>query len=291
MMELLDPPAERDLPPARAARMRADLVTAMSQPAATSRPAAMSWPPARSVWRRLAIPAAAVVAIGGLLVTMPGSQDGEQLLAMGPGELSPTVRPAIEQCLEWNAQHRLAAVSLSDLAVAAYRDHRTVALFLTESGYLTCDVSAPPGQETYGGIGGDSEWPHGDLLPGPVDRLLLASSEMEGGEVSAGGRVSARVDRLVLEHGNGHTTDAQLANGAFGLLSDGDDVEPEAELVSYDAAGHEIDRRPLFQPTDQVNGCYTDPSGEVIYGQPGQDCQPAERWTAASHAPFNRETN
>lgn len=268
MTDLLDPPAERDLPPARSAWMRADLVTAMSRP------------PARSVRRRLAMAATAVVAIGGsLLLAMPGDQDGEQLLAMGPGELSPTVRPTVQQCLEWNAQHERVPVSLPDLAVAAHRDHRTVALFLTDSGYLACDVSAPPGKEPTGGTATAREWPYGDLLPGPVDRLLLSSSDKDGGEVSVGGRVSARVDRLVLEHGNGHATAARLADGVFGLLSEGADVEPDAELVSYDASGREIDRRPLFQRTDQLDRCYTDPSGEVIYGRPGPDCRPAEHWT------------
>lgn len=273
MMELLDPPAERDLPAARAARMRADLVTAMS------RPTAMSRAPGRSVRRRLAMSTAAVVAIGGLLVAMPGNQDGEQLLAMGAAELSPTLRPTVEQCLEWNAQAGQVAVSLPDLAVAAHRNHRTVALFLTDSGYLACDVSAPPGVEQSGGLSSAREWPHGDLLPGPVDLLLLSSSEQDGGEVSAGGRVSERVDRLVLEHGNGHTTGARLADGVFGLLSDGDDVQPDAELVSYDVSGREIDRRPLFRPPGRLDRCYTDPSGDVIYGRAGQDCQPAERWT------------
>lgn len=273
MRGLLDLPAEQNLPPARAARMRADLVAAMARP------------PARSVRRRFAVAAAAVVAItgglitGGLLLAMPDNQDGEQRLAMGPAELSATVRPTIEQCLEWNAQVGEVTVSLPDLAVAAHRNHRTVALFLTDSGYLACDVSLPPGQEMHGGISSDSVWPHGDLLPGPVDRHLLSSSEVDGGEVSVAGRVSERVDRLVLEHGNGHTTAARLANGAFGLLSEEAYVEPGAELVSYDPAGREIDRRPLFQPTDQLDRCYTDPSGEVIYGRAGPDCQPAERWT------------
>lgn len=281
MKELLDLPAERDLPPARVARMRANLVTAMSRPRA------------RPVRLRLAVPATAAVAAvvaGGVLLAMPGNQDGEQLLAMGPDELSPTARRAAEQCLAWNGS-REPAPAMSDLAVAAQRGHRTQVLFLTGSGYLECDVSTPPGGEPHGGLSSASEWPHGGLLPGPVDQLGLGFAEDDGflgfkednsGEVAMAGRVSARVHRLVLEHGNGHTTTARLANGVFGLISDGDDVRLDAaELVSYDASGREIDRRPLFPfpISDEFDRCYTDPSGAVIYGQPGPDCRPAEHWT------------
>jgi hypothetical protein len=101
---------------------------------------------------------------------------------------------------------------------------------------------------------------------------------MDGGSVSVLGRVSARVDRLVLEHGNGRTTTARLRDGAFGIISRTDDVRKDAELVSYDRAGREIDRRLLFQFSEEYDHCYTDPDGTVIYGEPGPDCRPADPW-------------
>jgi hypothetical protein len=133
------------------------------------------------------------------------------------------------------------------------------------------------GREVLGGVGSEA-WPHRDWLPGPVQRLSVSSTELDSGAVSVLGRVSARVHRLVLEHGNGATTTARLAGGAFGLLSRADDVRPGAELVSYDAQGREIDRQPLFTPLDTFPHCYTDPAGQVIYGTPGPGCRPADPW-------------
>jgi hypothetical protein len=102
---------------------------------------------------------------------------------------------------------------------------------------------------------------------------------MDGGDVAVTGRVSARVHRLVLEHGDGHTTAARLTDGVFGLLTEGANVNKDAELVSYDAKGTEIDRRLLFRPSNQFDHCYADSSGTVVYGEPGTDCQPAELWS------------
>jgi hypothetical protein len=259
-------PAERHLPPAREARMRADLVTAMSRPRAR----------ARSARLRLAITVAAVAAVaGGILLAMRGDQDGgEDLLAMGPDELSPTLYRAAEQCLAWNGDRY--PVSMSDLAVAAQQGHRAQLLFLNDSGYFECDVTVEPGEESHGGTDGVIEWPHGDLLPGPVEVLGMGMTG-DPGEVAIAGRVSDRVDRLELEQGNGHTTTARLENGVFALISDGD-VHLDAELVGYDAEGREIYRwAPLAE--DSPEGCYTDESGTVIYGEPSPGCQPAERWT------------
>jgi hypothetical protein len=268
MKELLDLPAERDVPSARVARMRADLVTAMSHPHAR----------VRSVRLRLAITVAAVAAVaGGVLLAMPGNRDGgEHLLAMGPDELSPTLRRAAEQCLAWNGDRY--PVSLPDLAVAAQQGHRAQVLFLSDLGYLECDVTVAPGEEPHGGSDGVSEWPHGDLLPGPIEVLGMGMTG-DPGEVAVAGRVSVRVHRLVLEHGDGHSTTARLENGVFALISEGD-VQADAELVGYDADGREIYRQPPFLASYQdLDRCYTDPSGKVIYGRPGPDCQPAERWT------------
>jgi hypothetical protein len=65
------------------------------------------------------------------------------------------------------------------------------------------------------------------------------------------------VSRLVLEYGNGHTSDARFADGMFAVLSE-DAVTADATLVSYDAAGREIGRTKLFTDRDD-NACFTDP--------------------------------
>ena len=48
------------------------------------------------------------------------------------------------------------------------------------------------------------------------------------------------------------------------------------ELVSYDAHGAEIDRRPLFLAEDQLEHCYAGPDRKRIYGKPTSGCRPAE---------------
>ncbi|SCL17634.1 hypothetical protein [Micromonospora inyonensis] len=141
-----------------------------------------------------------------------------QVLAMGPGELSPTLRDAAERSLRWNSPQRQtrqnasdppAPVSLADLAVATERGDRALVLFINDVGYATCDVESPgTGRESGGGA--TEPWPHGDWLPGPVQRLLLTSTEFDGGDVSVSSRVSGRVHQIVLDHGDGHTTAARF---------------------------------------------------------------------------------
>ncbi len=99
--------------------------------------------------------------------------------------------------------------------VATERGDHALLLFMNDVGYATCDLrSAGRNREVFGGISVDP-WPHGEWLPGPVQRLLLTSTEHDGGDVSVSGRVSERVQRLVLDHGDGHTTTARLSGGAF----------------------------------------------------------------------------
>lgn len=55
----------------------------------------------------------------------------------------------------------------------------------------------------------------------------------------------------------------------------GSGVTDRAALVAYDAAGREIDRKPLFEP----GGCFTDPAGAVISSSKGATgCRPAQPW-------------
>jgi hypothetical protein len=275
MNDLVTPPAERDLPPGRAARMRRELLAATRGPARhTPR------------WRPMIAAAAALTLIAGLATTLEVRRErGVQVLAMSPGELDPSLREATDQCLRYLDPKRynpefpadFIPVSRADVTIAARQGDRYAVLFLNKVGYFGCDLTMTDGQEVSGGMSTEA-WPHREWLPGPVQRLSLSSSQSWGGAVTVLGRVSARVKRLVLEHGNGHTTTARLAKGAFGLITRTDDVRRDAELVSYDAAGREIDRRPLFT-TGENDRCYTDPEGKVIYGVAGRDCRPADPWT------------
>ncbi|MEV6689865.1 hypothetical protein AB0M35_00095 [Micromonospora sp. NPDC051196] len=279
MNDILDLPAERDLPPKAAHVMRARILGSV-------RPR-----PARRPRLRAAVAGVVLLAVasGAAAVVWDRPDDSTvQVLAMGPGELSPTLRDAAERCLRWNSPQRQTRqdpgerpvpVSLADLAVAIERGDRALVLFMNDVGYATCDVESP-GTDRESGGGATDPWPHGEWLPGPVQRLLLTSTEPDGGDVSVSGRVSRRVHRLVLDHGDGHTTAARLSEGAFGLMTS--DARLKAgnapELVSYDAKGTEVDRRPLFQAEDQLEHCYAGPDRKRIYGKPTSNCRPAEKW-------------
>ncbi|WP_432994298.1 hypothetical protein [Dactylosporangium sp. CA-233914] len=270
MNDLFTPPVGRDLPPGRVQEMRTKLLADITGPARPAR---------RRVGVGLVL--AGIVAVAAVGVSAWSGGDGEQLLALGPDEMSPSLRAAAERCLEMNDRHARLPVASADLAVGAEHGDHVALLFLTEDHYLACDEWDPPHQSRSGGMAIDTDrpnWQH-DWLPGPVDRLLLTSTERDGGDVVAVGRVSARVHRLVLEHGDGRTTVARIANGAFGLIAQGDIRERNSPaLVSYDNAGNEIDRRPLFVPFDRLGRCYVDPQGTVVYGEPGPACLPAEPW-------------
>lgn len=273
MDNVLSVPAERELPPGSAVRMRTRLIAEISPPAV------------RRGRRRLAIASAtaAVMAVTG--VVGAGLASGTRhpapasLLAMGPAEVSGGLTTAVSQCLTWAARPGMPVrVTRADLAVAAERGGRGALLFLTDAGYVTCEVDAVSSDITGGGIGANA-WRHRDWLPGPVERLLLSSTERASGDVAVSGRVSARVSRLTLEW-PGHTIAARIDNGAFGLLSPvGAGVTGDAQLVAYDATGQEIDRRPLFVSTDELGRCYVDPAGNVLYGNRGPDCRAADPWS------------
>ena len=292
MNDLLTPPGERDLPARRAMEMRAELMTAARGP----RPR-----PTRR-WLVAAVSATTVVtAVAGVALIHQVRDDGTQILAMGPRELSPELKRGAEQCLKWYAQpssppnlatsqpgtanaatpgaavEARVPVSMNDVAVASRQGDKTAILFLTDVGYLACDITEAFGREISGGLS-TNHWQHRDWLPGPVQRLGLSSTGVDGGDVAVLGRVSSRVHRLMLERGNGKSTAARLSGGAFGILTTTDDVQMDAELVSYDAEGDEIDRRPLFVDSRSFERCYTDPAGKVIYGEPGSDCLPADPW-------------
>ncbi|MET8527159.1 hypothetical protein [Micromonospora sp. NPDC005172] len=280
MIEIVDLPAERDLPPRVEQKIRAKLVrSANRRPARKQRP------------RVALIGSMLLVVVSGVAAVKWDALDGRdaQVLALGSGELSPMQRDAADQCLRWHAEEKQregvqarpeVALTLADLAVASERGSHSLVLFMNDIGYATCDVQAAGwNREVSGGIAADP-WPHGTWLPGPLQRLSLTSTNFGGGDVTVSGRVSQRVHRLVLEHGDGNTTTARLAGGAFGLMTAGAHlkIDRRPQLVSYDEHGAEIDRRPLFQPEDQLEHCYTTPAGKIIYGKPKTNCRPAEAW-------------
>ncbi|MFI5914318.1 hypothetical protein [Dactylosporangium sp. NPDC051541] len=275
MNDLFTPPAGRDLPPGRAEQMRAELLADITGPAR----------PARPVRGRVGVGLvlAGVVAVAATGVSAWSGRGGEQLLALGPDEMSPTLRAAAERCLlEGQDMHPRPLVASADLAVGAERADHVALLFLSEHHYFACDEWDPPGESRSMSLAADTDGPawHHDWLPGPVDRLLLTSTERDGGDVVVIGRVSARVHQLVLDHGDGRKTVARIADGAFGIIAQGDIHEADhPALVSYDSAGREIDRRPLFVPFDRLGRCYVDPEGTIVYGTPGPACRPAEPWT------------
>ncbi|MGX6603581.1 hypothetical protein ACWKSP_15765 [Micromonosporaceae bacterium Da 78-11] len=286
MSTMLEPPAERDLPPGHAARRRADLMRALPDRRNSRSPAGRK----KAAHTRRWVAAAGTLALAAIILVRP--EHRPETLALGAAEMSPSLRAAADQCLAWQrgpgaGDAMVTPIVLADVAVAAEYRNRALVLFLTDEGYAGCELSdgdagsgpwpagRMSGKEVSGGLS-ISRWEHRDWLPGPVQRLALSSSEPDGGWVAVTGRVSARVHRLVLEHGNGHTTTARLARGAFGIMTTGSDVQPDAELVSYDDSDQVIDRRALFQPFDR---CYTDPTGKIIAGDPGAWCLPADPWS------------
>jgi hypothetical protein len=289
MNDILQPPAERDLPADRADRIRAGVLAALDEPA-----------PAHS-GRRVAVLAAVVTTVaagvgGAALWPSGGGGESTQVLAMSAAELSPSLRKAAEQCLDWNQRERGRGddgftpplkVTLDDLAVGTRHGDQSAMLFLTDTGYYACDMVTERGKEITGGSSSDTWGDRRHWLPGPVQWLGLSSSDDDGGDVMITGRASARVKRLVLEHGDGRTTAAQLKDGAFGLISKAGPVRANAQLVSYDADGNELGRFPLFDKSFS-GGCYVDPAGKVLY-QPRPvkkdapppdpaDCAPAQPW-------------
>jgi hypothetical protein len=275
MNDILDPPAERDLPPARFVQMKTELMAAVRQ-----RPAAERGPATRrfSAQPRWAMAAAAAVVVAAVPVSLAVRHQfgGGDVLAMSTAEITPSLREALTECVKASAHSNELdpspppPVTMADLGVAAQRDGKTVAVFLRPDGYVTCETE---GSGAWG-VGYD-EWGSREWLPGPVHVLSSSTTELDGGELSMAGRVSERVHRLVLDHGDGRTTRARIKDGLFGVVTGDGKVRENAELVSYDRTGKEIGRMSVYHEVDR---CYTDPAGTILYGESGGDCLPAERW-------------
>ena len=272
------PPPERQLPAWRVAELRSRVLIGIDTPARRApRP------------RRLVLATAAVAAVvdGGVVTaTMVRGDDAAQVLAFGPGAVSPEVAVAVDRCLFDNSPESKDPSSLAydprlrvtkeDLVVSARHGDTAAVAFVTDEGYLTCQYKH--GAEGSSGLSVDRWQPQQrDWLPGPIDRMLLTSTDIDGGDVTVIGRAGASVRRLVLEYGRGHTSEASFGGGMFAVVSDGTPVSSDAVLVSYDATGRELGRMVLFQHRDP-DACFTDPAGNVVYGKAGNGCRPAFRW-------------
>lgn len=273
----LEPPADRDLPPAASARIRATLLRRARVPRHRFR-------------ARLLITAAAALVVA-VAIAAVRPQQLPTTLALGPGELSPTLEAVVGHCVDQRddlarsaPSWGLPAVAPGDVALAAESKGQAMALFVNERGFFACALNqiARPivgvriqagGATTGGPWEGTRHW-----LPGPVQVMMSGISDISGPvELSLVGRVSSRVTRLTAEDGT-HTVTAHLANGLFGLLATTDEVAREGNLVAYDAAGEVIYKRPLSLATEP-DRCWTGPTGQVLYpgGPPGK-CLPAEPW-------------
>lgn len=274
-MDILTPPPERDLPDWRVTELRSRVMAGTDRP---TRPRVRrTLLAATGVATALAVAAVATATLGG--------SGKSQVLAFGPGTLSPELTSAVDQCLRNNAPQHLdpsspddtpLTVRKGDLAVGVQNGDDRALAFVTDEGYLTCQYTDRG--EGSGGMAQDRWTPQRrEWLPGPVERLLLMSTDVDSGDVTVIGRASAEVRRVVLEYGNGHTSEARLDNGMFALLSDGERVTGRAVLVSHDADDRVIGRMSLFG-FHRDESCFTDPAGNVVYGKADGPCHPAFHW-------------
>ena len=296
-------PPERDLPADRHARLRTRVLTKIAEPA-TRRPTVASRLPVRLAAAGLAM--AACVAIGWVGIGgLSGSGQQREVYALGDGVLSPRAREAGRECLKivrrdggqepgtepfsWPTDEPPVLLNHID-----QQRRGAIAIYEAQSKLIYCAMgpAVKPGPEpretTDDGwaiavaLLDSSQW-----LPGPISLEDASSTDREGGYVQAAGRISQRVARVALADGAGHKSTAQLDQGTFVVSSDSR-IEAGAVIISYDARGKEIDRRPaLGQPEGR---CYTDPAGnlvnptsnyafELAYKSSKIRCKPAEPWS------------
>jgi hypothetical protein len=251
--------------------MRAGLLRATATPA----PA-----PARARrWRPVAA-AAACLAVTAAVATVALDRDDPRTLAYSGGTVSPEVRRAAEQCLADNRAHAADPPIGDDLTLVNLlgRDRDAAVVYTSPRGIVYCFNT--PGTESRSiARTAVTNW-----LPGPVHIGSGESTTIEGtsDHVALAGRISARANRVVLDHGNGGRTRAHLAGGTFTLIADGPVEITAATLLTYDGAGTEIDRRPAWPAeglSRQTSTCYTEPAGTVVDGSvAGTGCRPAEPW-------------
>jgi hypothetical protein len=278
---LLPAPAERDLPEGLHPTLKEYLMVEIqtSQADVRQAPVARRWRGRRLVWAAaVAVAVAAAVTAGSGLL---GRDDGQpDVLAFGTAAVSPRLQQVIDFCRE-RAQ-LVEPGSKPRLVNRGEAGQYAIAVFLTDTRMISCDGSPTGG----GGSYGPYKQPH--WLPGPISVEGVGSTEWGGGDVFLAGRVSGRVGRVELHHGDGRVTIARLNEGTFAVATDGAHIGAgKAVLVTYDKAGTVIDRRAAlfldntFVTADGrfVETCWTDPAGTPVYGAAaGSDCKPAESW-------------
>jgi hypothetical protein len=276
MRDVLTPPVSRDVPDSVCNRMRAEVMRTVDSGAATKTP---GW--------RVVLPVTALAVAAALAVPwMSGSgstSGGGEVLAFGAGDVSARLQKAIAEC-EHDAygEHvgmpkgSLHLVNRGEVSRGATGDYTLVVLMDDTDRLVVCGWSENGGSGSFDPAQGNM-W-----LPGPISVDSLTASELNGGDVSVVGRVSTRVAKVVLDHGNGDTTVARLDHGTYAAATGtGGVVLGSAKVIAYDRAGKVISEKPLMLSAGYgVPGCYVDDAGNVVYGT-GSNCQPAERWMVA----------
>ncbi|MFC7546747.1 hypothetical protein [Plantactinospora sp. GCM10030261] len=293
-------PPERSIPTGRHARMRAAVLSAVAEPDVRRRAGHRRLP------RRIAAAGLATVAcaaIGWVGVGRPGLGPDPQVYALGDEVLSDNARTAGRQCLRtarddgprgpminWPGDSRPTLLNYTEQpgsgGTVIYRAQSQLLYCLVGPGVIDGPEPREFAPGAWGvvslGVLDASPW-----LPGPISVEDARSTDTSGGYVHAAGRVGKQVDSVVLDQGAGHRSSARIVDGTFVVFSAGR-VKPGAGmLISYDAGGTEIDRRPaLSQP---VGRCYVDPSGNLVnplahqvyqdaYAKNPAACEPAVPW-------------
>jgi RNA polymerase sigma-70 factor (ECF subfamily) len=262
---MVQPPAERDLPERRRLQMRAQLMRAIANDAAPA--------PQRSRRRYAiagaALTAVAVAAVGVVAAVQRTPEQPLEYVAYTGGAMSARVRDLSERCLAEHKQLDKDARVTGHLTLLNMQARNGSAQFVyaTQGWLATCSE----GVSQAAGIFPDPDW-----LPGAMVLGLADWQDGPPSNLNVWGMVSPRVSRVVLEHGNGRTTEATLASGTFSIVNDGPVDVHHAVVVAYDRQGAVIARHQIMQ---WDNTCYTDPTGKVVFGKAESgNCQPAERW-------------
>jgi hypothetical protein len=259
-------PPERDLPPNRRARMRHRVLAGLAE---QPRPARRRW--------RIAATVAGLAAVLGATVTVTwtggaGDTDppGPEVVALGDTVLSPRVRQTGRRCLAqaqetypeagWpQREHRPVLVNYFE------RPDQAVVLYRAGTAVLECTAGASVGPDPVLSTGAGMrvvELPQ--WLPGPVGPTGATTSDPDHGDATIVGFASRRVARVVLDDGAGDRTEARLVDGIFAVISAGDTGTGRWMLISYDADGHEIDRRQVLGAARMRSGCWVDKAGRYV---------------------------
>jgi hypothetical protein len=301
---------ERDLAADRHAHLRRRVLAGIAEPTDGPRAVGRSRS-VRVAAAGLAMAAAGAIVWAGSNVLSDSSRPGE-VYALGDSVLSPSTRATGRQCLEFarfDDGHGALATWPADsppmlLNYVEQPGRGAIVVYQAHLRLVYCSIGPAvkigpePREFTTDGSGsaGVGALDATRWLPGPISMESAGSTDVEGGYLHVAGRVSERVARVVLDDGAGHQRSARLAEGTFVVFSDGRTV-PGAVLISYDASGAEIDRRPASQ--QPASRCYIDPAGKLVnptshhefelaYRTNGGRCEPGEPWSRRNSTPAPR---